>query len=171
MMQMSRGSYVGNQLAVGALYLGVAQSVYDYAIGYLRNLKFQDTGKLIAAESPFHLELIGKMAMDLETAFLWMRRQLELETAEPPILPKHEVVRHWRMCKGVVCEAAHRVATNALKACGTSNTGNHGVIARGLRDITMGLVQAFPAERGRIEAAKSIVADAPQSAFGVTKQG
>lgn len=169
MMQMSRGSYVGNQLAVVAVYLGIAQSVYDYAIRYLSGLKFQDTGKLIAAESAFHQELIGHMAVDLETGFLWTRRQLELETAEPPLLPKAEVVRHWRLCKGTVCESAHRVAVNALKACGTSNTGNHGVIGRGLRDLSMGLVQAFPAERGRIEAAKSIVTDTAQAQFTVTK--
>lgn len=162
MMQVSRGSYVGNQLAVVAVYLGVAQQVYDHALRYLLGLKFHDTGKPIVAESAFHQELIGRMAVDLETAFLWTRRQLELETAVPPLLPKAEVVRHWRLCKGVVCEAAHQVAVNALKACGTSNTHNQGVIARGLRDLSMGLVQAFPAERGRLEAAKAIVAAAQQ---------
>ncbi len=167
MMQMSRGSYVGNQLAVVAVYLGIAHNVYEYAIRYLSGLKFGDTGKPIVAESAFHQELIGRMAVDLETGFLWARRQLELETSDPPLLPKEEVVRHWRLCKGVVCEAAHNVAVSALKACGTSNTGNSGVIARGLRDLTMGLVQAFPAERGRIEAAKSIVAGAMQSQFAV----
>jgi hypothetical protein len=62
MMQMSRGSYVGNQLAVVALYLDIAQSVYAYAIDFLSGLKFQDTCKLIAAESAFHQELIGQMA-------------------------------------------------------------------------------------------------------------
>jgi alkylation response protein AidB-like acyl-CoA dehydrogenase len=169
MMQVSRGSYVGNQLAVVALYLGIAQGVYDYAIKFLSGLKFQDTGKLIAAESAFHQELIGHMAVDLETGYLWTRRQLDLETIEPPILPKPEVVKHWRLCKGTVCEAAHRVAVNALKACGTSNTGNHGVIARGLRDLTMGLVQAFPAERGRIEAAKAIITDSAQVQFAIQK--
>lgn len=167
MMQMSRGSYVGNQLAVVGVYLGIAQGVYDYAIKFLSNLKFQDTGKPIVADSAFHQELIGHMAVDLETGFLWTRRQLELETSEPPILPKNKVVEHWRLAKGTVCECAHRVAVNSLKACGTSNTGNHGVIGRGLRDLTMGLVQAFPAERGRIEAAKSIVTDKMQSGFAV----
>jgi alkylation response protein AidB-like acyl-CoA dehydrogenase len=170
MMQMSRGSYVGNQVAVVALYLGIAQAVYEYAIGFLSRLKFQDSGQLIAAESAFHQELIGQMAVDLETGFLWTRRQIELESAEPPLLPKNEVVKQWRLCKGVVCEAAHRVAVNALKACGTSNTGNQGVIARGLRDLTMGLVQAFPAERGRIEAAKMIVTDSAQVQFAVAEK-
>ena len=75
-----------------------------------------------------------------------------------------------RKRKGTVCESAHNVAVNALKACGTSNTGNHGVIARGLRDLAMGLVQAFPAERGRIEAAKSIVTDTMQSGFAVAEK-
>ncbi len=167
MMQMSRGSYVGNQLAVVAVYLGVAQQVYDHALRYLLGLKFHDTGQLIVAESAFHQELIGRMAVDLETGRLWTRRQLELETSNPPLLQKNEVVRHWRLCKGVVCEAAHQVAVNALKACGTSNTGNHGVIARGLRDLSMGLVQAFPAERGRLEAAKAIVAESAQQQFSV----
>jgi alkylation response protein AidB-like acyl-CoA dehydrogenase len=167
MMQMSRGSYVGNQLAVVCLYLGIAQSVYDYAVNFLSKLKFQDTGKPIFTESAFHQELVGHMAVDLETGFLWARRQIELETSEPPLLPKNKVVEHWRMCKGVVCECAYRVAVNALKACGTSNTGNHGVIGRGLRDLSMGLVQAFPAERGRIEAAKSIVADTMQATFAL----
>ena len=149
------------------LYLGIANGVFDYTINFLSKLKFQDTGKSIFAESAFHQELVGHMAVDLETGFLWTRRQLELETSEPPILPKNKVVEHWRMCKGTVCEAAHQVAVNALKACGTSNTGNHGVIARGLRDLAMGLVQAFPAERGRIEAAKSIVTDSMQAGFAV----
>lgn len=165
MMQMSRGSFVGNQLAVAAIYLGVAQGVYDYALGYLGGLKFQDSGRPIAAESGFHQELIGRMTVDLETGFLWLRRQIELETSDPPLLPKPAVVRQWRLCKGVVCDAAFEVAVAALKACGTSNTGNHGVIARGLRDLSMGLVQAFPAERGRLEAAKMIVVGDGQAVF------
>jgi len=169
MMQMSRGSFVGNQVAVAAIYLGVAYNVYQYALNFVTGLKFEDTGKSIAADSPFHQELIGKMTVELETATLWLRRQLELETAEPPILPKPRVVAQWRLCKGVVCDAAFNLATLALKACGTSNTGDHGVIARGLRDLSMGLVQAFPAERGRLEAAKMIVTGAEQASFSSRK--
>jgi alkylation response protein AidB-like acyl-CoA dehydrogenase len=169
MMQMSRGSFVGNQVAVAAIYLGVASNVYQYALNFVTGLKFEDTGKSIAADSPFHQELIGKMTVELETATLWLRRQLELETAEPPILPKPRVVAQWRLCKGVVCDAAFNLATLALKACGTSNTGDHGVIARGLRDLSMGLVQAFPAERGRLEAAKMIVTGAEQASFSSRK--
>jgi alkylation response protein AidB-like acyl-CoA dehydrogenase len=166
MMQVSRGSFVGNQLAGTAVYLGAAQAVYDFALNFLTNFKFQDTDKSIA-ESPMHQELIGQMTLDLETAYLWLRRQLELETSEPPLLPKEIVVRNWRLCKGAACEAAYRVAVNAFKACGTSNTGNHGVIARGLRDLSMGLVQAFPAERGRLEVAKMVVEAQEQSMFSV----
>jgi hypothetical protein len=51
--------------------------------------------------------------------------------------------------------------------CGTSNTGNGGVIARMLRDITMGLVMAFPPERGRLEAAKMVVEGQGQEVFTV----
>jgi alkylation response protein AidB-like acyl-CoA dehydrogenase len=161
MMQMSRGSFVGNQLAATAIYLGAAQAVYDFTLRFLMSRTFEDTGKMIA-ESPFHQQLIGEMTTDLESAYLWLRRQLELETSEPPLLPKNRVVRQWRMSKGSVAELAFRVGVNALKACGTSNTGNSGVIARGLRDLAMGLVQAFPAERGRLMAAEMIVKESHQ---------
>jgi alkylation response protein AidB-like acyl-CoA dehydrogenase len=160
---------VGNQLAVVAIYLGEAQTIYNYALDFLRKMKFEDTGKPIIETSTFHHELIAQMAIDLETSYLWLRRQLELETSEPPLLPKDQVVRHWRLCKGVVCEATYNLASCALKACGTSNTGNHGVIARGLRDMSMGLVQAFPAERGRLEAGKMIATESAQALFSVKK--
>lgn len=169
MMQMSRGSFVGNQVAVAAIYLGIAYNVYQYALNFMLGIKFEDTGKSIASESPFHQELIGKMTVNLETATLWLRRQLELETSEPPILPKPRVVAQWRMCKGVVCDTAFEIAAQALKACGTSNTGAHGVVARALRDLSMGLVQAFPAERGRLEAAKMIVTGAEQASFSLKR--
>lgn len=165
MMKMSRGSFVGNQLAVTAVYLAAAQTVYDYAIDTLTKIKFQDTGRSIA-ESPMHQELIGQMTVDLETAYLWQRRQLELESSDPPILPKPLVLRQWRMAKGEICEAAFRVGTNAFKACGTSNTTNNGPIARALRDLSMGLLQAFPAERGRLEVAKMVVDGVGFNSFG-----
>ncbi len=169
MMQMSRGTFVGNQLAGTAIYLGAAQSVYDYALNYLRNTKFGDTGEPIAS-SPMHKALIGKMTNDLETAYLWMRRQLELETSDPPMLPKDRVVRQWRLAKGAMCEAAFNVAVNAFKACGTSNTGNSGVISRGMRDLSMGLVQAFPAERGRLEAAEMVTKERSNGDFAVANK-
>ena len=105
------------------------------------------------------------MAVDLETGYLWLRRQLELETCEAPLLDKREVVMQWRLCKGEVSEASYRVAQTALKACGTGNTGNDRPIARALRDLAMGLVQAFPAERGRLEVAKTIVEGQEQAIF------
>lgn len=166
MMQMSRGSFVGNQLAATAIYLGAAQSVYDFAIQFLTSRKFEDTGRPIA-ESPFHQQLIGQMTTDLEAAHLWMRRQIQLETCEPPLLPKNRVVRQWRMAKGSVAELAFAVGVNALKACGTSNTNNSGIIARALRDLAMGLVQAFPAERGRLMAAEMVVKDSEQPDFSI----
>ncbi len=170
MMQMSRGTFVGNQLAATAIYLGGAQAVYNHALNYLKTTKFGDTGEPIAT-SPMHKALIGKMTNDLETAYLWMSRQLELETSEPPLLPKDRVVRQWRLAKGAMCEAAFNVAINAFKACGTSNTGNSGVIARGMRDLSMGLVQAFPAERGRLEAADMVIKERANSDFAVAEKG
>src|SRR5262249_8671069 len=145
--------------------LAVAQTVYDHVVSGLANTRFQDTGRPIG-ESPFHQQLIGDMTVDLEAGYLWLRRQLELETSDPPLASKSAIVRHWRLCKGEVCEAAFRVATDALKASGTSGTTNSGLIARAVRDLTMGLVQAFPAERGRLEAARMVIASREQELFG-----
>lgn len=166
LMQTSRGSLMGNQPAISAIYLGAAKAAYDYALQKTISMKFEDTGKPIAT-SPFHQELIGKMTVELETARLWLRRQIDLETKEPPIASKTEVVQHWRMAKGAVSEACFEVAQLALKMTGTSGTANRGLIARMLRDIAMSLVMAFPAERGRLEAAKTITEGAESKSFTV----
>jgi len=166
MMQMSRGSFVGNQAAAASAYLGGAQAVFDHTLSHITKNKFQDTGEPIGS-SGFHQELIGKMRVDLETAYLWTRRQMELESSDPPLLPKDDVVAQWRMCKGEVTEAAFRVGLGALKCGGTSATMNDTPVARAVRDLIMGLVQAFPAERGRLEVAKMLVLGAGQPQFGV----
>lgn len=165
MMQMSRGSFVGSQVAGTAVYLGAAHSLYDWALRYLVSTKFSDTGASIAT-APFQQQLIGEMRMHLDTATLWLRRQVDLESSEPPILPKDDVVRQWRIAKGTVTDEAFAVAVCAMKACGTSNTGNAGPVARGLRDLSMGLVQAFPAEKGRLEAASLLVSGTESAQFG-----
>jgi alkylation response protein AidB-like acyl-CoA dehydrogenase len=167
-MQGSRGSLMGNQPAISAIYLGAAKAAYDYALEKTMGQKFQDTGKPIAS-SPFHQELIGKMTVEMETARLWLKQQIDLETIEPPIASKTEVVQHWRMAKGTISESAFEVAQLALKMTGTSGTANSGVIARMLRDIAMALVMAFPAERGRLEAAKTITDGAETKSFTVSK--
>ena len=74
----------------------------------------------------------------------------------------------WRMCKGEATEACFRVAQSALKACGTSNTANGGPIARAIRNLSMGLVQAFPAERGRLEVAQMVISGKGQNLFAVS---
>ena len=165
MTQVSRGSFVGSQLAGTAVYLGAAVAVYEFAIDHLRTTTFADTGKPIGSAG-FQQQLIGEMRMHLDTATLWLRRQLELETSNPPLRPKDEVVREWRIAKGAIAEEAFAVATCALKACGTGHTANSGVVARMLRDLSMGLVQAFPPERGRLEAATAIMTGGETSGFG-----
>lgn len=165
MMQVSRGSFVGNQVAGTACYLGAAHAVYHNTLDTLLSRKFEDTGRSVA-ESPLHRELIGRMAMNLETAMLWLRRQLQIESQDPPLHSKAEVVKNWRLCKGVVSDMAFAVAVDALKASGTSGTGNSCATARALRDLSMGLVQAFPSERGRLEAAEMIVANRQANLFG-----
>lgn len=165
-MQMSRGSFVGNQLASIAVYLGQATSIYRDTLQILTSSKFGDNGASIAS-SPMHQQLIGEMMADLETATLWLRRQLELETAEPEMLPKQDVIKRWRLCKGQVAEYGFNVAVNALKCLGTTGTNNHSPAAKGLRDMAMALVQAFPAERGRLMAAHMETEGYEQTQFGV----
>ena len=107
MLQMSRGSFVGNQLAATAVYVGAAQAVYDHAIGELKKRTFVDTGASIAT-SGHHQQLIGQMTRDLGEAHLWLTRQLALETSDPPLRPKGEVIKQWRLAKGSICESAFR---------------------------------------------------------------
>ena len=97
---------------------------------------------------PYQQQLIGDMYADLNTALLWARRMVQIETAEPPILPKEEVLPFWRTCKGQVAEHSFKVAQAALKLAGTAGTLFGTPFSRALRDLAMGLVQAFPAERG-----------------------
>lgn len=155
---MSRGSWVGNQIAIAAIYAGIAQGVWDYAMGRTMSAKFADTGKPIAS-SPMHQVLIGDGEQHLAEAHLWLRRQIELEASDPPILPKPEVVKSWKLAKGAICEHAHQVSLAALKMCGTSGALMGNEIGRAVRDTAMGLVQAFPAERGKLDLAKMIVDD------------
>ena len=164
MLQVSRGSFVGNQLAISAVYLGAAQSAYDAALAATTGKTFADTGRPVAS-SPMHQVLFGDMTERLETAYLWIRRQLELETSEPPLRGKDDVFRQWRMAKGSITEACFDVAVGALKCTGTSGTANSGVIARAVRDTAMSLVMTFPAERGRLEAANLITTGAENALF------
>lgn len=168
MMQVSRGSFVGAQVAGTSVYLGAAQAVFTEAVNTLKAKTFADTGESLAVASPMHNRLIGDMLAELEAGYLWLRRQLWMEATDPAPKPKDEVIRTWRLTKGSVAEHSHNVAVLALKACGTSATGNRGIIARGLRDTCMGLVQAFPSERGRMEAAGMVVGH-EETQFGTAK--
>ncbi len=167
-MQMSRGSFVGNQLAGTAVYAGTAWAVYRGTLDTLKSRTFADTGNSLSSSS-LHQVLVGDMMVTMETALLWLRRQLLLETSDPPLKSKLAVVQQWRLCKGEVSEAGFNVATLAMKCLGTSATTNSGPQARAVRDMAMGLVQAFPAERGRLMAAQFELEGAEQTQFGTAK--
>ncbi|WP_122816831.1 acyl-CoA dehydrogenase family protein [Nocardioides pantholopis] len=154
--QMSRGSWVGNQVAIAAIYAGIARGVWEYALARTMAATFADTGKPIAS-SPMHQVLIGEAEETLAEAHLWLRRQVDLEASDPPILPKPEVVQSWKLAKGAICERAFTVASLALKMCGTSGALMDNIIGRSMRDTAMGLVQAFPSERGKLDLAKMVV--------------
>ena len=154
--QMSRGSWVGNQIAIASIYAGIAQGAWAFALDRTMRATFADTGKPIAS-SPMHQVIIGEGERHLAEAHLWLRRQVDLEASDPPLLPKNEVVQSWKLAKGAICEHAHEVALSALKMCGTSGALMGNVTGRAVRDTAMGLVQAFPAERGKLDLAKMIV--------------
>ncbi|MGI9608492.1 MAG: acyl-CoA dehydrogenase family protein, partial [Acidimicrobiales bacterium] len=168
MTLVSRGSFVGNQVALSSVYVGAAQAVYDHAMDFLTTTTYADSDEPIGG-SPLHKQLIGRMRSHLDTAYLWARRQITLETANPEILPKGDVVANWRIAKGEIADNCFQVAVHAMKACGTSNTGMEGAISRGLRDLSMALVQGFPAERGRLEAAEYYVSGKEGAQFGTVK--
>lgn len=169
MCSQSRSGYVGNQVAASSIYLAGAFAVYQEAMKNMRERKFEDTGRPLGT-GPYQSQLIGEMYADLNTALLWARRMIQIETAEPPILPKEEIMPFWRTCKGQVAEHAFKVTQHALKLAGTSGTLFTTPFSRALRDVSMGLVQAFPAERGRLETAKMLMEESEQLSFGALKK-
>lgn len=163
--EMSRTSFVGNQVAASVVYLGGAFAAYNSALQAVTGKKFADTGKPLGS-APFQQQMIGQMYADYHTALLWARRQIELEAAPVPKIPKEELNAFWRTCKGQIAEYAFKVAQSALKISGTSGTGFSMPASRAIRDLAMGLVQAFPAERGRQQTAALLVEGAEQLGFG-----
>ena len=153
--KVARGTWVGNQVAIASIYAGNARATYEYALDKTMTMKFGDTGAPIAS-SPMHQVMIGEAETKLEEAHIWLRRQLDLETLTPPLQDNAYTGRNWRISKGAICEASFEVATLALKMSGTSQALLDNQIGRGLRDAAMGLVQAFPAERGKLDYAKQV---------------
>ena len=168
MCSQSRSGYVGNQVAASSIYLGGAYSAYQAAMKNMRERKFADTGKP-QGTGLFQQQLIGEMYADLHTALLWARRMIQIETADPPIVPQEEVIPFWRTCKGQVAEHSFKVTQSALKLAGTSGTLFGTPFSRALRDVAMGLVQAFPAERGRLQTAQMLIEGEEQLALGAMK--
>ncbi len=164
--EMSRTSFVGSQVAASVIYLGGAFAAYNAAMNVVTSRKFADTGKAIGS-GPFQQQLIGQMYADLHTAMLWAQRQVALESNPNPPIPKDEINLFWRTCKGQIGEYSFKVAQSALKMMGTSGTGFSAPASRAIRDLAMGLVQAFPAERGRLQSAQLLVEGAEQLGFGV----
>ena len=169
MCSQSRTGFVGNQVAASSIYLGGAFAVHHAALRNMRERKFQDTGRPLGT-GPYQRQLIGDMYADLHTALLWARRMIDIETAEPPIVPQDEVTPFWRTCKGQVAEYSFKVTQHALKLAGTSGTLFSTPFSRALRDVAMGLVQAFPAERGRLETAQLLVEGTGQTAFDALRK-
>ena len=169
MCTQSRSGFVGNQVAASCIYLGGAFAVYHTALRDMRERKFQDTGRPLGT-GPYQRQLIGDMYADLNTALLWARRMIDIETAEPPIVPQEEVMPFWRTCKGQVAEYSFKVTQHALKLAGTAGTLFGTPFSRALRDVAMGLVQAFPAERGRLETAQLLVEGSEQTSFGALRK-
>ncbi len=154
--QVSRGSWVGNQVAIAAIYAGVARGAYEYALDRSMTLTFADTGEALAT-SPMHQVFIGEAEQKLESAHLWLRRQLLLESSDPPVQPKAEVVKTWRLSKGSICDDSFATVMASFQMCGTSTAVMDGPLGRAMRDAAMGLVQAFPSTRGRLDTAKTVV--------------
>lgn len=164
--EMSRTSFVGNQVAASVIYLGGAYAAYDAAMHQVTSRKFADTGKPIGS-GPFQQQLIGTMYADLHTAIMWAQKQVALESNPDAPWPKEEINAFWRTAKGQIAEYSFKVAQSALKMMGTSGTGFSMPASRAIRDLAMGLVQAFPAERGRLQTAQYLVEGGEQLGFGV----
>ena len=112
-----------------------------------------------------HQVIIGDMTERLETAYLWLRRQLLLETSEPPHAPQGRrlpAVAAWPRARSARPRSTSRSARSRRPARPATMNG---VIGRGLRDLAMGLVMTFPPERGRLEAASVVTANRGNALF------
>ena len=167
--QMSRTSFVGNQVAASVIYLGGAFAAYQAAMHQVTTKKFADTGRPLGT-GPYQQQLIGQMYADLHTAMLWAQRMVGLEAGTVAGAKKDDINLFWRTAKGQIAEYSFKVAQSALKMMGTSGTSFSMPASRAIRDLAMGLVQAFPAERGRLQTAALLVEGAEQQSFGVVRK-
>jgi alkylation response protein AidB-like acyl-CoA dehydrogenase len=167
--KVARGTWVGNQVAIASIYAGNARAAYEYALNRTMEMKFGDSGNSIAT-SPMHQVLIGDAETKLEEAHIWLRRQLELETSEPPLQDNAYTGRNWRISKGAICASAYDVCNIALQMTGTSGALLDNQIGRSLRDGAMGLVQAFPAARGKLDYAKQVTTGAGWAGMSTLKK-
>ena len=103
---------------------------------------------------------------DDQTALMWAQRITNLEAGHIQGYDKNEINLFWRTAKGQIAEYSFKVAQSALKMMGSSGTGFSMPASRAIRDLAMGLVQAFPAERGRLMTAQLLVEGAEQMSFG-----
>ena len=163
--QMSKTSFVGSQVAASVVYLGGALAAYNAAMHQVTTRTFADTGKPIGT-GPFQQQLIGQMYADYQTALMWAQRITNLESGHISGYTKDEINLFWRTAKGQIAEYSFKVAQSALKMMGSSGTGFSMPASRAIRDLAMGLVQAFPAERGRLMTAQLLVEGAEQMSFG-----
>ena len=63
----------------------------------------------------------------------------------------------WKLAKGAICERSFSVAIDAAEDVRHVGALMDNVIGRAVRDTSMGLVQAFPAERGKLDLARMMV--------------
>ncbi len=164
--RMSRSGFLGNQVAASVIYLGVAHALYQATLKVLREKTFVDTGKAIGT-GHYQQQLVGEMYAHLMTATLWAQRQIQIESGSD--VERDEVILFWRTCKGQIAEYAFNVAQCALKCVRTSGTLFSTPHSRAIRDLAMGLVQAFPAERGRLQTAQMLIEGNEQQSFGTVK--
>ncbi|MFI9203173.1 acyl-CoA dehydrogenase family protein [Streptomyces sp. NPDC053048] len=124
------GSYFAGQWQTAftphyaASFLGAAEAVFTYAVAYLRHQH--------KSGDPYVQQRVGDMAVDLDTARLWLRHVAELwdsgERAGARIAGSR--ARH------VIEHLTERTVRHCVRACGARSLMRPGPVERVLRDLT-----------------------------------
>ncbi len=108
----------------GATFLGAAEAAYEFALGYLTSQK--------KADDPYVQHHIAAMAINVETAHLWLRhvaRQWEAGRREDAQLAGSKA-RH------VIEHLAEETVKHCIRACGARSLNRPGALERIYRDLS-----------------------------------
>ncbi len=135
-------------IGIAAVYLGIAQSAYDYAVSHVTRRVHTDTGLALSSTETVQ-RYISEMKMRLDQARLVVYRTANLiaDTLEITSVDQFLIVSQsedWLLAIGeakvIACEAAAEITSKALQVCGGTGYSRTQPLERYLRDARAGSI-------------------------------